>query len=64
MISPSLPVRSSFPRPGRTLTSARDTAGAPLPERERADVDRIAAAIRAGERSEVSAEFADGVPDL
>lgn len=32
-------------------TAARHTAGAPLPERERADVDRITAAIRAGERS-------------
>lgn len=30
-------------------TAARDTAGAPLPERERADVDRIAAAIHAAE---------------
>ncbi|NKY37212.1 tetratricopeptide repeat protein [Nocardia speluncae] len=30
-------------------TAARDTAGAPLPEQERTDVDRIAAAIRAAE---------------
>ncbi|MGV9928326.1 BTAD domain-containing putative transcriptional regulator [Nocardia rhamnosiphila] len=30
-------------------TAARDTAGAPLPERERADVDRIVAAIHAAE---------------